>query len=83
MAFYTIVLVALFSIVGCAGEERRPSSGPVVVPPGGASIGVPWETQFPTKSAVRFRDEIVVAALLGWDEQGRITGPIDTQTHQA
>lgn len=83
IAFHPIVWVALLLIVGCAGEERRPPSGAVVVPRGGGSIGVPWEAQFSSKSAVRFRDEIAVAAQLGWDEHGRVAGAIDAQTHQA
>lgn len=78
-----IVVVVLLLMLGCAGEEHRPERGRVVVPRGGGTIGVPWESQFPSKSAVRFRDEVTVAAQLGWDEQGRIAEGLDAQTRQA
>lgn len=83
MALWATVLVMLLLMAGCAGERRRHVDGPVLAPRGGGTIGVPWESQFSSQSAVRFRDEVAVAAQLGWDEQGRVTGGIDVQTRQA
>jgi enamine deaminase RidA (YjgF/YER057c/UK114 family) len=80
------VVVGMFAalLAGCAGEEHRAEPARMPVPRGGGSIGVPWESQFVTKSAVRFRDEVTVAAQLGWDENGQVSGAsLDAQARQA
>jgi enamine deaminase RidA (YjgF/YER057c/UK114 family) len=50
----------------------------------GSSLNIPWEKEFQTMASVQARDTIVVAAQLGWDEQGVVKGEtVETQMQLA
>ena len=84
MSLRAIVLFLLLVALGCAADEHHSDGGRAVVPRGGGLIGTPWESQFSTKSAVRFRDEVTVAAQLGWDEHGHLGNEtLEAQARQA
>jgi 2-iminobutanoate/2-iminopropanoate deaminase len=79
----------LLLAAGCASPGRTSDNAaprPTMMLPQkvGSSLHIPWEKEFQTMASVQTRDTIVVAAQLGWDEQGVVKGEtVEVQMRQA
>ena len=83
-----LAALLLLLVAGCDGPQRRLDDAvrPTMMPPQkvGSSLNIPWEKEFRTMASVQARDTIVVAAQLGWDEQGVVKGEtVEAQMRQA